>query len=82
VEALAPGERLPSDTDRPTDSLSALVTRDSMRQTPDDRVPAELDSDEEEESSAGDAIPRPEVRLALHWFDIREHERATAHPAQ
>lgn len=47
VEGLAPGERLPSDAVKAPDGLSALMTRNSGRSQPDDRVPAELDSDEE-----------------------------------
>ncbi len=47
VEGLAPGERLPSDAVKAPDGLSALMTRDSARSQHDDRVPAELDSDEE-----------------------------------
>ncbi|CAL8471398.1 g10940 [Coccomyxa elongata] len=47
VEGLAPGERLPSYAVKAPDGLSALMTRDSARSQHDDRVPAELDSDEE-----------------------------------
>ncbi len=57
VEGLAPGERLPSDAVKAPDGLSALVTRNSGRSQPDDRVPAELDSDEESPIET----PHPEV---------------------
>ncbi|KAK9919131.1 hypothetical protein WJX75_009619 [Coccomyxa subellipsoidea] len=50
VEGLAPGERLPSDAAKAPDALSALATRDSGRPRFDDRVPADLDSDEESPS--------------------------------
>ncbi len=67
VEGLAPGERLPSDAARAPDALSALATRDSGRPQFDDRVPAELFSDEESPSET----PRePEVGVIYNWFPL------------
>lgn len=61
VEGLAPGEKLPGDAARAApDGLAAIATRDGARPGFDDRVPAELDSDEEEDS-AGGMTGRPEV---------------------
>lgn len=65
VEGLAPGERLPSDAAKAPDALSALATRDSGRPRFDDRVPADLDSDEESPSET----PRePEVGAAFTLY--------------
>lgn len=68
VEGLAPGEQLPSDAARVPDGLAALVTE---RDTPfDDRVPADLDSDEESpRASPG----RQEVGLCQMQLGLEQH---------